>query len=201
MFANVLGLIRGDVSRQIGWAKREAGRQTRFTVLTAALAMAGGVAALGAAIVALIALHAWLATRYGPWIAFATVGGALALTALVLFALAFLRHRPIPSVRPELQSAHPAALIGALKQDTIGEAAATAERLVAGLKGGNYGAAAHAAERLVAGVKSGSYREAVAAGEQAYRVAEDNLRRGSRPAVFATLAMAVAAGLLVGRRL
>ena len=201
MFDNVLGLIRGDVNRQIGWAKREVEKQARFTALTAGLAAAAGLAALGALIVGLIALHTWLAAKLGAFAAFAIMGGGFALVAAVLFTLAFARHRPKVAAPPPLQSAQPAALIGAVKQDTIGEAGASAERLVASLKGGSYGEAAGAAERLLAGLKSGSYRDAVAAGEQAYRTAEDNLRHGSRPTVYATLAVAVVLGLIVGRKL
>ena len=201
MFDRVAGLIRGDVNRQIDWAKREIEKQTRFTAVTAGLAAAAGLAALGALIVALIALHTWLAVRVGAFPALGIMGGGFALVAAALSALAFSRHRPKAAPPPALQSARPAALLEAVKQDTIGEAAATAERLVSNLKGGRYAEAAGAAERLLTGLKSGSYREAVAAGEQAYRIADDNLRQGSRQTVYATLAIAVVLGLIVGRKL
>jgi Zn-dependent protease with chaperone function len=201
MFDNLMGLVRGDIRRQIDWAKREAHKQTRFAALTAGLAAAAGLAALGAIVVGLIALYTWLEARFDALIALAIVGGGLALLAAILFAAAFSRSRPKPAPLPALQSAHPAALVGAIKRDTLGEAAASAERLAASLKDGRLGEAARAAERLVSGLKAGSYREAVAAGEEAYRAAEDNLRHGSRPTIYATLAVAVLAGLIVGRRL
>jgi Putative Actinobacterial Holin-X, holin superfamily III len=182
MFNNLAGLIRGDVERQIGWAKRELETQARFTALTAALAAVAALAALGAAVVGLIALYTWLELKYDTFIALGIVGGGLALLAAVLLTVALARRRPTLKVPPPLQSAHPAALIGAVKEDTIGDTAATAQRLLSSLK-------------------SGSYGDAVAAGEEGWRTAEDNLRHGSRQAVYATLAIAAVLGILAGRRL
>ena len=73
------------------------------------------LAALGAVVVGLIALHSWLAMQTGPFVAHGLIGGGLLLLALILFALAFIR-RPRLAARPPLQIAAPAALLGGLRQ-------------------------------------------------------------------------------------
>ena len=94
MFAALLGAVRADIDRQIGWAKHEVKRQTRYTALIGILAGVAALATLGAIVVGLIALHSWLAIRIGPFVAHGLIGGGLLLLALVLFALAFIRRRP-----------------------------------------------------------------------------------------------------------
>ena len=64
----------------------------------------------------MVALHSWLALRYGPFIAHGVVAGSLLLLALILFTLALVRRRPKVAPPPRLQSAQPAALIGTLRQ-------------------------------------------------------------------------------------
>jgi hypothetical protein len=54
---------------------------------------------------------------------------------------------------------------------------------------------------LVNSLKQAGYGDAVAAGEQVSRLANDNLRHGSRQTLFGTLALAAVVGLIVGRRL
>ena len=94
MFAALLGAVRADIDRQIGWAKHEVKRQTRYTALIGILAGVAALATLGAIVVGLIALHSWLAMQIGPFVAHGVIGGGLLLLALVLFALAFIRRRP-----------------------------------------------------------------------------------------------------------
>ena len=48
MFAPLLGAIRADIDRQVGWAKDEIRRQTRYATLTGVLAGVAALAALGA---------------------------------------------------------------------------------------------------------------------------------------------------------
>jgi MFS family permease len=163
MFAALLGAVRADIDRQINWAKVQVKRQTRYTVLMGILAGVAALAALGAVIVGLIALHSWRAMQAGPFIAHGLIGGGLLLLALILFALAVIWQRPRLAARPALQIARPAALLGTLGQ-------------------GRY-------DRLVAG------------GEQTLKLATGTLRDGSGSALLGTLALAVAVGLLVGRRL
>jgi hypothetical protein len=162
MFAALLGAVRADIDRQIGWAKDQVKRQTRYTVLMGILAGVAALAALGAVIVGLIALHSWLATQTGPFVAHGLIGGDLLLLALILFALAFIRRRPRLAARPALQIVRPAALLGTLGQS--------------------------------------SYDRAVAGSEQTLKLATGTLRDGSRSALLGTLALAVAVGLLLGRR-
>ena len=112
MFGPLFGVVRADLDRQIGWAKQEVRRQTRYTALMAIFAGVAALAAVGAAVVGLIALYTWLATQKGPFVAYAMIGGGLLLIALILFSLAFVRRRPRPASRPPLQIVRPAALFG-----------------------------------------------------------------------------------------
>jgi len=61
MFAPLLGVVRADIDRQMGWARAEVRRQIRYAVLIGAIAGMAALAALGALTVGLIALHSWLA--------------------------------------------------------------------------------------------------------------------------------------------
>ena len=116
MLAPLMGAIRADIDRQIGWAKGEVGRQARFTALTAAFAAVAALAVLGAIVVGLIALYRWLAIQFDPFIALGIVGGGLLLVALILLMLVFVRRRPRPALRPRLQIAQPAAMLQTLRQ-------------------------------------------------------------------------------------
>jgi amino acid transporter len=89
MLAAFLGAVRADIDRQIGWAKDETRRQTRYTALIGGLASVAALAALGAIVVGLITLDSWLAMQAGPFAALGMIGGGLLLLALILFALAF----------------------------------------------------------------------------------------------------------------
>ena len=94
MFAALRSAVNADIDRQIGWAKDQVKRQTRYTALMAILVGVAALAALGAVIVGLIALHSWLAMQIGPFVAHGLIGGGLLLLALILFALALIRRRP-----------------------------------------------------------------------------------------------------------
>jgi hypothetical protein len=115
MFAPLLGAIRADIDRQVGWARDEVRRQTRYATLTGVFAGLAALAALGAIVVGLIALYLWLSMQADPFIALGMIGGGLLLLAVLLFALAFIRRRPRLAVRPQLQIAQPAALLGTLR--------------------------------------------------------------------------------------
>jgi Zn-dependent protease with chaperone function len=158
MFTPLLGVVRADVTRQVGWAKNEIRRQTRHTVTIAVLAILAGLAVLGAVAIGLAALHLWLATQNGPFVAYGVVGGGLLLILLILFALAFARRRPPFASRPALQCARPTAFVGAL---------------------GHSG-----------------YDKVVETSGQALHLTTNTLRDGSRPALFGTLVLVSAVGLL-----
>jgi hypothetical protein len=128
MFAALRSAVRADIDRQIGWAKDQLKRQTRYTALTGILACVAALAALGAVIVGLIALHSWLAMQTGPFVAHGLIGGGLLLLALILFALALIRRRPRLAARPPLQTAGPAALLGGLRQGSRDKVAAGGEQ-------------------------------------------------------------------------
>jgi Putative Actinobacterial Holin-X, holin superfamily III len=141
MFAPLLGVVRADVARQVGWARNEIRRQTRHSVIMAVLAIAAGLAVLGAVVVGLIALHLWLAMHYGPFVAHGVIGGGLLLLALILFTLAFARRRPRIASRPALQSVRPAAFVRTLAHsgyDTVADAGGRALNLTTrGLRSGS----------------------------------------------------------------
>jgi hypothetical protein len=54
---------------------------------------------------------------------------------------------------------------------------------------------------LIGTLKQAGYADAIKAGEQVSKIANDNLRHGSRQSLFGTLALAALVGLIVGRRL
>jgi hypothetical protein len=127
MFASLLGAIRADIDRQVGWAQGEFRRQTRYATLAGVLAVVAALATLGAIIVGLIALYLWLAMQVDPFIALAVIGGGLLLLALLLFALAFIRRRPRLAARPRLQIAQPVALLGTFRPANYGKKTAGSE--------------------------------------------------------------------------
>jgi len=128
MFAALRSAVRADIDRQIGWAKDQVKRQTRYTALMGILTGVAALAALGAVIVGLIALHSWLAMQTGPFVAHGLTGGGLLLLALILIALAMTRRRPRLAARPPLQIAGPAALLGGLRQGSRDKVVAGGEQ-------------------------------------------------------------------------
>ena len=114
MFASLLGAIRADVDRQVGWAGGEVRRQVRHAGVVGVLYGLAAFAVVGVLVIGLIALHAWLAPTFGALESLGIIGGGLFLLALVLFLLAIALRRPGLGTRPALQIAHPAALFGAL---------------------------------------------------------------------------------------
>jgi hypothetical protein len=122
MFASLLGAIRADVDRQVGWAGGEVRRQVRHAGVVGVLYGLAALAVVGALVTGLIALHAWLAPKFGALESLGIIGGGLLLLALVLFLLAMALRRPRLATRPVLQIARPAALFGALGQSGPGRA-------------------------------------------------------------------------------
>jgi hypothetical protein len=114
MFASLFGAVRADIDRQVGWAQVEVRRQVRFAALSGALAGIAALAALGAVVVGLIALHVSLTTRFGTLASLGMIGGGLLALALILLVAVRLLRRPRPAARPALQMARPAALFGVL---------------------------------------------------------------------------------------
>jgi MFS family permease len=110
MFAPLLGAVRADMDRQVGWAREELRRQVRYTALIGAIGGMGALAAIGVLIVGLIALHSWLAPQVGSLAALGIIGAGLLLLMLGLLIVAFALRRPRPKTRPALQVVRPAAL-------------------------------------------------------------------------------------------
>ena len=130
MFAPLLGAIRSDIDRQIGWTKDQVRRQTRYTAVMVALAVVAILAALGAAVVGLVALYFWLSMQMSPFTALGIIGGGLLVLALILAGVASVRRRPPLAPRPRLQIAQPAALLDTLRQDTFDKALADNEEIL-----------------------------------------------------------------------
>jgi hypothetical protein len=113
MFAPLLGAVRADMDRQMGWAREELRRQVRYTVLIGAIAGLVALAAIGALVVGLIALHSWLAPQIGSLAALGMIGAGLLLLMMLLLLVAFSLRRPGPKTRPALQVVQPATLFRA----------------------------------------------------------------------------------------
>jgi hypothetical protein len=127
MFASLLGAIQADVVRQVGWAGGEVRRQVRHVEIVGALYAVAVLAAVGALVIGLIALHSWLAPKFGALESLGIIGGGLLLLAAVLILLATVLRRPRLGGRPALQIARPAALLGAFGQGGPRQAFAAGE--------------------------------------------------------------------------
>lgn len=130
MFAPLLGAVRADVDRQVVWAKEEIRRQTRHVTLVGIFLGVAALALLGAIVVGLIALYMWLTPLYGQFAALGIIGGGLLVLAVIMLLLALLRRRPPLAARPPLQLARPAAVLGALGEDSYAKAMAGGEQAV-----------------------------------------------------------------------
>lgn len=140
--------------------------------VTAGLAAAGAVFALLTLAAGMAALYVWIAERHGPLIALGAVAGVNATAALVLLVAAAMRSRPgrARPVRPQPRP-QPQAAVSSRPSDSL----------------------------LSAAARSASDR-AVAATDQALDAAAERLRTGSRGTVLATLVVAGAIGVILGRR-
>ena len=127
MFALLKDAVRADIDRQVGWARGEVRRQTLHTAIVSSLAVAAALAALGAIIVGLIALYLWLSVELGPFAALGIIGAGLLILALTLLVFVFMWKRPRFALRPRLQIAQPAALIGTLTRGNDARAIASSE--------------------------------------------------------------------------
>jgi hypothetical protein len=127
MLRSLLGAARADIDRQIRWAKYEVQRQTHYAALKGILVGAAALAAIGAIVVGLMALYFWLEVQIGVYGALGVIGGGLLVLAMILSALAFLRARPRPASRPQLQIMQPSALVGVLSRDRVSDSSQTLE--------------------------------------------------------------------------
>ena len=110
MFAPLLDAVRADIDRQVGWARDEIRRQIRYAVFIGVIAGMGTLAALGALIDGLIALHSWLAPQVGSLAALGMIGGGLLLLMVILLLVAFSLRRPGIKTRPAFQAIQSVAL-------------------------------------------------------------------------------------------
>ena len=113
MFAPLLGAVRADMDRQMGWAREELRRQVRYTALIGAIGGMVALAAIGALIVGLIALHSWLAPQVGSLTALGMIAAGLLLLMVLLLLVALSLRRPELKTRPALQVVQPATLFRA----------------------------------------------------------------------------------------
>jgi hypothetical protein len=110
MLAALLGAIRTDLDRQMGWARQEARRQARYAAVIGAITVLAALAGLGVLIVGLIALHCWLTPQVGTLASLGMIGAGLLSLMLVLLLVAFLLRRPGLKARPALLVGQPAAV-------------------------------------------------------------------------------------------
>ena len=110
MLAALLGAVRADLDRQVGWAREEARRQARYAAVIGAITVMAALAGLGALIVGLIAVHSWLTLQVGALASLGMMGAGLLSLMLVLLLMAFLLRRPGLKARPALLVGQPVAL-------------------------------------------------------------------------------------------
>jgi len=127
MFAPLLGALRADIDRQTGWAREELRRQVRYTALIGAIGGMVALAAIGALIVGLIALHSWLAPQVGSLAALGMIGAGLLLLMVILLLVAFSLRRPGVKTRPALQVVRAATLFRTGTNLNAKQAVATGE--------------------------------------------------------------------------
>lgn len=127
MFKAMLSAVRADIDRQVGWAQGEVRRQIRYVALLGAVAGMAALAAVGALVVGLVALHSWLAMQVGSRAALGIIGAGLLVLTLVLVLAGYVLRRPSVGAPPKLQIARPAALLGAFGQSRSARAIAGGE--------------------------------------------------------------------------
>jgi hypothetical protein len=127
MFAPLLDAVRADIDRQVGWARDEIRRQIRYAAFVGIAAGIGTLAALGALIDGLIALHSWLAPQVGSLAALGIIGAGLLLLMVILLLVAFSLRRPGVKMRPALQVVRAATLFRTGTNLSADQAVATGE--------------------------------------------------------------------------
>jgi hypothetical protein len=127
MFAPLLDAVRADIDRQVGWARAEIRRQIRYAAFIGVIAGMGALAALGALIDGLIALHSWLTPQVGSLAALGMIGAGLLLLMLILLLVAFSLRRPGVNKRPALQVVRAATLFRTGTNLNAKQAVATGE--------------------------------------------------------------------------
>jgi hypothetical protein len=127
MFEPLLGAVRADVDRQVGWVCDEVRRQIRYAALIGVIAGMGALAAIGALTVGLVALYAWLAPQVGSLAALGMIGAGLLLLMLILLLVAYTLRRPGLKTRPALQVVQPTALFRAVADPRANRSIADSE--------------------------------------------------------------------------
>jgi len=177
-----LAEIRGQFDELKRSAISQATAQAKETGLTVGLILLGGVAALLTFIIALAALYVWVDMREGPLVALGTVGLVTALSAALLFALAFWRGRRKPPLAPEYRApaaSPPSPSAPALLSAMLPPPAPDASFFD------------HLTRRFTTRV--------AAASDEAIDAAVHVMRTSSRSALFGTLAVVTLVGVLIGR--
>jgi hypothetical protein len=142
--------------------------------LAVAFALAGLFFFLLTIVTGLVALYRWVAIEYGPFAGLGAVAALTAVFAIVLFLLAVSRAK---SAKPEMPPMPDLKAVTAPVTDTV-------------LSPATYMEAA----------KQELTEQASDAAGAAMRTASDAVRTSSRETLVATLAAAVVAGILIGRR-
>jgi hypothetical protein len=184
MFASIAGLLKGDLDRQVSWAKKEFSRQAGTAALKAGLAIGVGIAVLGTVTVGLMALYTAVALRHGPLIGYAVVGAVTAVTAIGLFiACRFVGSAVSP--QPSIHS---------LRYDNVKEAAKTdlsaqSSAIMSSLRQSSIGGAISTTEVVLA------------KGERITHMASDQMRDGSRGSLIAILGVTALTGIILGKQI
>ncbi len=199
MVATVLKLVGFDLQRQLARLKAQAEDFKDRTTdeikhkaidlgLMIGLAFAGLVFILLTVVAGLVALYLWVAMKNGPFVAL----GAVALTTTVLAALLFTIAAARGNSKKSNEPAQPRPVVNAVPAaaavSPASDAFASPHRPVA------------SGASLVDDITQDLTRQARAVANEAFESAADIVRKSPREAILAALAVAVVAGVVVGRR-
>jgi hypothetical protein len=175
-----------DLQQQLARLKAQAGEfknqaidevkhQAVHTGVTIALALLGLVFVLLTIVVGLIALYVWVEESQGPYAALGAVAATTAVTAVLLFVIVSARGGRSAPPRPAVAPAPSVAPAGAMP--SAASLSSLAESITERLK-----------------------QQTAEAASEAIDQAADYVRKSPREAILASLAVALVAGLMIGRR-
>src|SRR5215467_1420354 len=92
--------VRVDVEERFDLARNSVQHAVQAGAIVAVLFFLASLAALAAVGVGLIALYSWVSSSYGQFYGFATIGGALLVIAIIMFASAISKVKSWPDENP-----------------------------------------------------------------------------------------------------
>lgn len=212
MVATVLKLVGFDLQRQVARLKAQAEEFKDRTLddikhkavntgLMIGLAFGGLVFVLITLVVGLMALYLWVEMHQGPFVALGAVALATALLAALMFTVAATRGGSTKSgsTRPESKPKPRQPILASddAAKPVHAEAPQPASRAFAATPGAQATASLNS---LVDTLTQDLTSKASAVANEAMDSAVDTIRKSPREAILAAMAVAVVAGVFIGRR-